>query len=200
MALHASINGWKHCIPIIVVDGTFLKSKFGGTLLSATTQDALGKIFPLAFAIVDFENDASWEWFFVQVKKTFGVKEKLSIISDRHESIISAVKEVYPEAAHAFCIFHIINNLKTKFKRNTLQIKELFLAAAKSYKIEDFDTNMSEIRKIDERVHQYLQDIGLDKWIKVHSTNNIFRMMTSNIAESLNFAIKMHGTSNHNFT
>ena len=134
MALHANINGWKYCIPIIVVDGTFLKSKFGGTLLSTTTQDALGKIFPLAFTIIDSENDTSWEWFFVQVKKTFGVKEKLSVISDRHESNFSAVKEVYPEVAHAFCIFHIIKNLKTKFKRNTLQIKELFLAAAKSYK------------------------------------------------------------------
>ena len=190
MALHASINGWKHCIPIIIVDGTFLKSKFGGTLLSATTQDASGKIFPLAFAIVDSENDASWEWFFVQVKKTFGVKDKLSIISNRHESIISIVKEVYPEASHAFCIFHIINNLKIKFKRNTLQIKELCLAATKSYKIEDFDSNMSEIRNINERVHQYLQDIGLDKRTKVHSMNNRFRMMTSNIAESLNSTIK----------
>ena len=120
----------------------------------------------------------------------FGVKDKLKIISNRHESIISAVKKVYLEAAHGFCIFHIINNLKTKFKRNTLQIKELFLAAAKSYKIEDFDTNMSEIRKIDERVHQYLQDIGLEKWTKVYSMNNKFRMMTSNIAESLNSAIK----------
>ena len=64
------------------------------------------------------------------------------------------------------------------------------MAAAKSYKIEDFDNNMSEIWKIDERVHQYLQDIGLDKWTKVHSMNNRFRMMTSNIAESLNSAIK----------
>ena len=134
MALYASINGWKHCMPVIVVDGTFLKLKFRGTLISATTQDASRKIFPLAFVIVDSENDASWEWFFVQVKKTFGVRDKLSIVSDRHESIISAVKEVYPEAAHAFCIFHIINNIKTKFKRNTLQIKELFLAAAKATK------------------------------------------------------------------
>ena len=105
---------------VIIVDGTFLKSKFRGTLISATTQDASGKIFPLAFAIVDSENDASWEWFFVQVKKTFGVRDKLSIVSGRHESIISAVKKVYPEAAHTFCIFHIINNLKIKFKMNIL--------------------------------------------------------------------------------
>ena len=66
----------------------------------------------------------------------------------------------------------------------------MFFAATKSYKIENFDSNMSEIRKIDERVYQYLQDIGFEKWTKVHSANNRFRMMTSNIAESLNSAIK----------
>ena len=66
----------------------------------------------------------------------------------------------------------------------------MFFAATKSYKIENFDSNMSEIRKIDERVYQYLQDIGFEKWTREHSANNRFRMMTSNIAESLNSAIK----------
>ena len=33
MALHASIKGWQHCLSVIVIDGTFLKSKFEGTLL-----------------------------------------------------------------------------------------------------------------------------------------------------------------------
>ena len=51
MALYASIDGWQHCIPIIVVDGTFLKSKFGGTLLTAATQDTSGKI---SFFLVAF--------------------------------------------------------------------------------------------------------------------------------------------------
>ena len=44
MALYASIDGWQHCIPIIFMDDTFLKLKFGGTLLTAATQDASGKI------------------------------------------------------------------------------------------------------------------------------------------------------------
>ena len=49
MALKASIDGWQHCIPIIVVDGTFLKSKYQGTLLTAVTHDAQGKILILIF-------------------------------------------------------------------------------------------------------------------------------------------------------
>ena len=42
MALEASIKGWKHCMPVIIVDGTFLKGLYGGTLLSGSTQDVEG--------------------------------------------------------------------------------------------------------------------------------------------------------------
>ena len=56
MAFGASIEGWKYCRPIIFVDGTFLKCKFGGILLTASSQDGNNQIFPLAFAIVDSKN------------------------------------------------------------------------------------------------------------------------------------------------
>ena len=64
MALKASISGWQHCILIVIIDEIFLKSKYRGILLTASTQDAQGKIFPLAFYIADSENDDSWKWFF----------------------------------------------------------------------------------------------------------------------------------------
>ncbi|CAH9078324.1 unnamed protein product [Cuscuta epithymum] len=44
MAMDASIKGWQHCRPVIVVDGTFLTGRYGGTLLTASTQDACGKL------------------------------------------------------------------------------------------------------------------------------------------------------------
>uniref|UniRef100_A0A9I9EJ31 Uncharacterized protein n=1 Tax=Cucumis melo TaxID=3656 RepID=A0A9I9EJ31_CUCME len=40
MAFGASIEGWKYCRLIISVDGTFLKCKFGGILLTVSLQDA----------------------------------------------------------------------------------------------------------------------------------------------------------------
>lgn len=42
VALYASIKGWKYCMPIIVVDGSFLKATYRGTILTACTQDAAG--------------------------------------------------------------------------------------------------------------------------------------------------------------
>ncbi|XP_062075904.1 uncharacterized protein LOC133780036 [Humulus lupulus] len=40
MALNESLRGWAKCKPIIVVDETFLKPAYGGTLLSASAHDA----------------------------------------------------------------------------------------------------------------------------------------------------------------
>ncbi|TYK14543.1 uncharacterized protein E5676_scaffold552G00250 [Cucumis melo var. makuwa] len=45
MAIGACIEGWKYCRPNISVDDTFLKSKYGGTLLTASTiDDYLSKV------------------------------------------------------------------------------------------------------------------------------------------------------------
>ncbi|TYK25813.1 protein FAR1-RELATED SEQUENCE 3-like [Cucumis melo var. makuwa] len=59
MALSTSISGWQHCRSVISIDGTSLKNKYGGTLLFASTSDGNDQIFPLAFCVVDSENDSS---------------------------------------------------------------------------------------------------------------------------------------------
>ncbi|KAM3266240.1 hypothetical protein P3L10_003234 [Capsicum annuum] len=98
VALNASTKGWKYYMPTIVVDSTFLKSAYRGTMLCASVLDAAGKILPLAYSIVDSENDASWEWFFSMFKIAYGEKENMFIVSDQHESILKAttkLKEIF---------------------------------------------------------------------------------------------------------
>ncbi|KAM6595991.1 hypothetical protein CsatA_006515 [Cannabis sativa] len=52
-SLDACRKGFKFCRPVISIDGTFLKTKYGGTLLVAVAYDANNQLFPVAFAIVD---------------------------------------------------------------------------------------------------------------------------------------------------
>ncbi|XP_070021420.1 uncharacterized protein [Nicotiana sylvestris] len=61
VAIYTSISGWEYCRPVVVVDGTFLKSAYRGIMLTASTMDATGTILPLAYAVVDSEKDASWK-------------------------------------------------------------------------------------------------------------------------------------------
>ena len=48
---------------VIAVDDTFIRSKYGGVLLSVVTQDAENHVFPVAFCVVDKECDASYDIF-----------------------------------------------------------------------------------------------------------------------------------------
>lgn len=65
---------------VIAVDSTLFKSKYQETLIVITAQDGNGKIFSIAFGVVDFENDASWEWFFLKLRGAIGPMENLLFI------------------------------------------------------------------------------------------------------------------------
>ncbi|XP_055961030.1 uncharacterized protein LOC126672725 [Mercurialis annua] len=159
MALDASIKGWKYCRPVIVVDATFLKSTYRGMLLTASTQYGNGKIFPLAFVVVDSENHASWEYFFAKLLETFGRRAGLCIVSDRHDSISETVKNIFPEASHGICAYHLLNNVKLKFgkKTNAKALRECFYGAAKSYSVQSFDYFMGQLDAINVAIRPYLE-------------------------------------------
>ncbi|XP_016453760.2 uncharacterized protein LOC107778086 [Nicotiana tabacum] len=53
VAICTSISGWEYCRPVVVVDGTFLKSTYKEIMLTASTMDTAGTILPLAYAVVD---------------------------------------------------------------------------------------------------------------------------------------------------
>ena len=104
LAFGASVQGFQYCRPVISVDGTFLKGKSHGTLLLVTAQDGDNHLFPLAFSIVDSENDKSWSWFMMHLRIVYGVRKDLVFVSDRHKSINKAVGNVFPEAKLAICM------------------------------------------------------------------------------------------------
>ncbi|KAM3303918.1 hypothetical protein P3S67_014949 [Capsicum chacoense] len=107
IALSTSIRDWKYCMPTIVVDETFLKSAYKGTVLSASVLDATGHILPLEYAVVDSENDASWKWFFCMYNTAFGEREGKCIVSERHDNILKAAALVHPNVPHCICIYHL---------------------------------------------------------------------------------------------
>jgi len=57
MALAASIDGFNYIRKVVIVDGTHLRGKYDGCLLTASSQDGNYQVFPLAIAVVDGEND-----------------------------------------------------------------------------------------------------------------------------------------------
>ncbi|WMV19732.1 hypothetical protein MTR67_013117, partial [Solanum verrucosum] len=182
----ACIRGWEYCRPIVVVDGAALRGSYGGTMLTANTMDPGGHILPLAYAIVDSENDASWTWFFEQFREAYGERENMCFMSDRNESIWKGTARVYPGLEHFACIWYLCCNVLKNFHRNIEDLKKLFFTMAKAYTIQQFEAIMQRIDQIDPRIRDYLYDIGYSKWSRAYSKCKRTWTMTSNIAESLN--------------
>ena len=75
---------------IRTIDGMFLISKYQGTLLIAISCDINNKLVPLAFALVEKENNDSWRWFLRLVRiHMVGPSREVDVISDRHQDIMS---------------------------------------------------------------------------------------------------------------
>ncbi|XP_060200208.1 uncharacterized protein LOC132628445 [Lycium barbarum] len=172
IALYAFIKGFDCCRPIVVVDGSHLKTAYNGTFVSASTLDGACNILPLAYGVLDSENDRSWTWFFERFREVYGVRENMCIVSDRHESINKVVSRIYPNVPHYACIWHLWGNVCKKYKKNHNVLSPVFYAKAKAYTQEDFDELMGKVEKVDFRVAEYLELAGREKWARVYATAN----------------------------
>lgn len=184
IAFGACINGFQFIRNVVVVDGTHLKGKFKGILLVAVGQDGNGRIFPLAFGIVDSENDAAWEWFLTQLRMVCVDHQELVIISDRHKSIGKSIMKVFPLAHRGICTYHLYQNLIKKFKESSTLT--LVKKAMKAYRVSEFISIFDDIRIQKPGLAIYLENVDVRLWSRANFPGNRYGIMTSNIAESLN--------------
>lgn len=188
LAFGASVRGLKFLRKVICIDGAHLKSKFRGTLLAASTQDGNFNLYPIAFAIVDSENDASWAWFLNCLKNIIPDEKDLVFVSDRASSIASGLSLHYPIAHHGICTFHLQKNLETNFRRSS--VIPLFYEASRTYTKQEFDYLFTEISASEPEVGEYLWKADIRKWSRAYSPSERYNIMTSNLAESVNSCLK----------
>ncbi|XP_076888150.1 uncharacterized protein LOC143538476 [Bidens hawaiensis] len=191
-AFDPSINGFKHCRPVISIDATHLYGKYKGKMMIAMGVDGNNQIFPLAFAIVENESYASWSWFLSHVKKHV-VKdiEGICLISDRHVGILKAVKEspwLEPHGFHGYCLRHFINNFNDKFCNS--QLKVLAYHAGSQNQIRKFNSIMEEIGKINSNARQWLEEHAPERWTLAHDGGKRYGLLTTNLSKIFNSVLK----------
>ncbi|CAA3012848.1 uncharacterized protein LOC111398915 [Olea europaea var. sylvestris] len=173
---------------VVCVNSTYLKSKYRGTLLSATCQDGNIQMYPIAWGIVESENDASWLWFMLKLREQIGESDQLVFVSDQNNSIASAIKTAFPQSHHGYCMGHMENNIKSKF--HTTGILSLFKSAAQAYCVSEFQSLIGDIYRKNETVGTYLEDTGFEYWSRAHFKANRYNIMKINNVESLNSLLK----------
>ncbi|XP_016185372.1 uncharacterized protein LOC107627002 [Arachis ipaensis] len=124
-SFYPCIVAFRHCKPLVQVDGTHLYRKYKGALLVAVAQDGNQNIVSVAFVIVEGETTDAWEFFLTNLRRYVVTIDGLGIISDRHTSIDAAVARSNgawspPRAWHMYCIRHIGSNFLRRFKAQYL--------------------------------------------------------------------------------
>ncbi|CAA7023907.1 unnamed protein product [Microthlaspi erraticum] len=116
---------WKDsCRPLIGLDGCFLKERIKGQLLVALGRDADNAIYPIAWGVVEVENNENWQWFVQKLK-----------------GLVRAIKIELPKMEHRKCVRHIYGNLKKKHKSKK-QMKQHIWRLAWSYNEAKFQVNL----------------------------------------------------------
>ncbi|WVZ00607.1 hypothetical protein V8G54_026676 [Vigna mungo] len=86
--LKACKDSFVSCRPIVGLDGCFLKTKYGGELLTAVGRDGNEQMLPIAYAVVEVENKESWTWFLELLIEDLGGKDVcagITFISDQQK-------------------------------------------------------------------------------------------------------------------
>ena len=143
------VEGFKHCRPVIQIDGTFLYGKYIGKLLIAISIDANGHIFPLAFAIVENESSNSWSWFLYTLRSQVTQREGIYLISDRHAGIQAAIRDPNvgwnpPYAHHRYCLRCVANNFNDKYRNKML--KDLVYRARSQHQPQKYESCMTKLK------------------------------------------------------
>lgn len=91
-----SVEGFKHgCRSFIGLDGCQLRSKYMGMLLSTTALDGNNGLFPIAFAVVESECEATLARFIVTIQIAFEWElGKVVVISKEDKGLHTAVSKI----------------------------------------------------------------------------------------------------------
>ncbi|KAK1415281.1 hypothetical protein QVD17_31059 [Tagetes erecta] len=169
ICLGALKKGFKDCgRDLLGLDGCFLKGQFPGQILTAVGVDPNNGILPLAYAIVEAETLDSWKWFLSCLGDDLDLysNSNFTFISDRQKGIIPALKDVFPSAEHRYCLRHIHENMKPRWRGQ--MYKELLWSCASATTVQSFEKRMKHISTVDPALHDWLKEIPPKHWCRSH--------------------------------
>ncbi|XP_075100440.1 uncharacterized protein LOC142176475 [Nicotiana tabacum] len=148
------------------------KNRFAYMLFAPTTS------------IADSENNEAYIWFFGEMRKAIQAHRELAFLSDRNQSIANGIRKFYPEAHHGICLYHFEKNLKQRHAKVT--VINLFQSAARSYKREDFNQLMSQLKSVDKKTYNYIMEDPPERWARSWFPQRRCNMLTTNMVELMN--------------
>ncbi|GJX44062.1 mutator type transposase [Tanacetum coccineum] len=89
---------------LLGLDGAFMRGQYSGQMLTAVGMDANNGIYPIAYGIVESENQYSWTWFLTCLGDDFDLytNSNFTFITDRQKGLVPTIAKLFPAAEHRF--------------------------------------------------------------------------------------------------
>ncbi|XP_057775249.1 uncharacterized protein LOC130994228 [Salvia miltiorrhiza] len=188
MGLSALRKGFKKsCRPVIGIDGCFLKTYLGSHLLCATGKDGNNGMFPIAWAVVEAENEVCWTWFLKCLLEDLDIGDGSgwTFISDQQKGLANAVAALALKAEHRNCARHVYMNWKKEHKGQTL--KNLFFRAVYATHEAEFKVAVLELKQESATAHEDFISRDIKKFCKAFiSSQPKSDSFDNNISECFN--------------
>ncbi|XP_007035999.2 PREDICTED: uncharacterized protein LOC18603776 [Theobroma cacao] len=189
VSFHASISGFQQgCRPLIFLDNTTLNSKYQGILLAATAADAEDGVFPLAFAVVDAENEENWTWFLKELKSAVSTCSQLTFVADFQNGLKRALADVFDKCYHSYCLRHLAEKLNRDLKGQFSHEARRFMindfyTAAHAPRLEGFQRSAENIKGISPEAYNWVIQSEPEHWANAFFGGARYNHMTSNFGQ-----------------
>lgn len=125
-------------------------------------------LFPVAFTIVDSENQQNWEWFLRNLKEVVGDKHTLTFVSDRHAGLLQSMPIIFHSAHHAFCLLHFQMNLRDRMKYVNASHKVGLMRKLQEYAyaptIPSYNQKIEVLKECSAVIENFLKDLHPSHW------------------------------------
>jgi hypothetical protein len=107
-----SFEMWRAFPWIIEIDATYKTNLYNLPLVEIVGVTSTSKTFSIAYAFVEYEQEAHYKWVLQCLKSTLGEGFAVRVVlTDRDLALMKACTDVMPDVKHLLCRFHIWTNI-----------------------------------------------------------------------------------------
>ncbi|KAG6506536.1 uncharacterized protein LOC121980428 [Zingiber officinale] len=170
VAFHASLYGFEHgCRPFLFLDAFSLKENRHLKFLAATAVDGENDIYPVAFSVVDTENNETWHWFLEQLKSSFTQARAITFISSSQNGMEEELSKVFEDGFHCYSEQYLIENFQNEMKSSwTQEVKDKMIHHLKSAiyanTVNEFNECIENIRSESKEIAEWVLGTKPETW------------------------------------
>ncbi|KAK4256526.1 hypothetical protein QN277_006237 [Acacia crassicarpa] len=189
VSFHASISGFQQgCRPLLFLASSFLNTKYQGELLTAMAADGDDRVFPVAFGVVDSENEENWHWFLQELKSAISNSQQITFVADFQNGLKQSLAEIFENCYHGYCLRHLAEKLNKDLKgqfsheQRHLIIND-FYAAAYATKPDTFARCIDNIKNMSFEAYNWVLQSEPKHWSNAFFGGARYNHLTSDFGQ-----------------